>query len=698
MIDLEKLPKEIRDRLELKADTDPTFYRALEEDYTDIFFETLASRADVDVEHSYICSVTGSQGCFVGETNLFISRNNLYGFVPIKDVRVGDKVLSVKNGKLVFRKVLRKFHYKDVNFFNIQFKRCKEKFGVTSEHRFFTIENKKIRKITVGQVGKKKQLLLFSNGGFDLKKKNEKSYAKGILVGAYIADGNGGTHITKHDSDVVAFLLKMGGYAGLKVNAIKEGVGISRKENFKLFGDKSRKYLKGFFSLDFLKGVVDGYIIRGSGFNCNGRKLEVEFVGKCKEWMEQFGFLLWFFYGIKSICGKRVLKSGRWKGNVYYSRVLLADDARKFLSFFWWLPGKKSKVRELLRKSSPQKDARFCYGKLPFDGVDTTGCFKGKNSLRRQIANSINRCRRLGYIQRRSIGVWCKKDAFFYNKFKEYFKFFEHFWSDEFVILGKGVGDVYDIEVEETHNYVLSNGLVSSNSGKSFSSITACAILDPNFSADRIYFDYNQLVYDRKKLKPHSAVLVDEQTESYGVDSHRVNIILTALKEQLRKRSIHFFFCSPVLKEEYRSSHYVIETMFIDYEKEEVYCAYKTRELHTLGYIRIPHPKKFVSKELLKAYEEKKEAHLDRLTGAKQVDEMEERAKKIMDSPLFKKAEILYKKKLGYIPISMLFQIINKLYPEFKSSVIVGELASRIKFNKEVSGEWIISGARKKAK
>lgn len=250
-------------------------------------------------------------------------------------------------------------------------------------------------------------------------------------------------------------------------------------------------------------------------------------------------------------------------------------------------------------------------------------------------------------------------------------------------------------QVDKEHSYICSV-FGRQGGGKTYSSITSCAVLDKNFSVDNIFFSYDDLVYARKSLKPHTAVLVDEQSESYGVDSHRVNIILAALKEQLRKKSIHFFFCSPTLKPEYNSSQYVLETLFIDYEERVTYCAYKTRELLTLGYVRIPHPSNYVSKEFLKAYEAKKDAHLDKLTGVKQVDEIEDRVKMIVSTPLFKKAELIYRKRLGYIPMGMLFQIINKLYPEFKSSIIVGELATRIKLNKELSGEWIVSGAARK--
>jgi ABC-type dipeptide/oligopeptide/nickel transport system ATPase component len=235
-------------------------------------------------------------------------------------------------------------------------------------------------------------------------------------------------------------------------------------------------------------------------------------------------------------------------------------------------------------------------------------------------------------------------------------------------------------------------------SGKSYAAITLAAILDPNITVDNIYFDYRDLIQNRKNLKSGCAVIVDEQSEEFGVDSNRINIILGALKEQLRKKSIHFIFCSPTLKPEYQSSMYVLETMFIDYEQKASYAAYMTRDLLTLGYVMIPHPLNFVTQEFLDAYEKKKDAHLDKLTGVKQEDEIEEWAEKISTNEIFVRAEEFYVKKVGYMPASMVMQVINKLYPEFKSSVIVMEIAARVKLNKELEGRWKIPYAEKKKK
>ena len=67
-----------------------------------------------------------------------------------------------------------------------------------------------------------------------------------------------------------------------------------------------------------------------------------------------------------------------------------------------------------------------------------------------------------------------------------------------------------------------------------------------------------------------------------------------------------------------------------------------------------------------------------------------------MKNSYFQKAEQMYIKARGYIPYKILVQIIEKIFPEFKGSVIVYELADRIKCDREISGLWVILGGSKK--
>jgi len=243
------------------------------------------------------------------------------------------------------------------------------------------------------------------------------------------------------------------------------------------------------------------------------------------------------------------------------------------------------------------------------------------------------------------------------------------------------------------HSYIAS-WYGTQGSGKSYSALALSGILDPNFHSGKIYFDIEDLVNKRSKLKEHDAVVIDEMARPFGLDSMRISIQVNTMKEQLRKKSIHFFYISPTLKEEYHSSQYILETMFIDKKNKLSFHAYKTNELLTLGYVVIPHPLHFISKKTLIQYERKKDEHLKEvLEGPK--DLVEERAQQIIKNPFFLKAEEMYMKARGYIPYKILVQIVEKIYPEFKGSVIVYELADRVKANKEISGDWIIFGSGK---
>lgn len=246
------------------------------------------------------------------------------------------------------------------------------------------------------------------------------------------------------------------------------------------------------------------------------------------------------------------------------------------------------------------------------------------------------------------------------------------------------------------HSYIAS-WYGTQGSGKSYSSLALAGILDKNFNSSKIFFDIELLVNERKKLREHDCIILDEMARPFGIDSMRVSIQLNTMKEQLRKKSIHMFYCSPTLKEEYHTSQYIFETMFIDKKNKLSFNAYKTNELLTLGYVVIPHPLHFIKKNTLLNYEKKKDLHLKEVLEGPQ-DLVEERAQQILKDPFFVKAESMYQKARGYIPYKILVQIVEKLYPEFKGSVIVYELADRIKCNREISGQWLIFGSGKNNK
>jgi len=632
----------------------------------------LSDRGRPGSNHSFICSNFGMQGsgkCI--SESIYLNTLNR-GSIKFKDLKNDDLVLDEKGvGKKIksisrsMRKCLK------VSFDSELPVDC------SLDHKFLTTRGLlKASDLVVGD-------LIFTARRRIDRTGDQSDLEKGMFYGAYIADGTGrisqkwikakrkdglrknGNHIDiMISNDNLQYLEKLKYIADkhfnfTSVNIRKASVG---RYVLCIYGiDEVSKFLDDcgcnsnekkipeivFSSRRFAFGFISGY--SSGDLTCNmvksrrgTYKTEVGYLIKNELAGAQILELL-HCSGFWPNVSERILRSGKWKGNKYIRITFPAKEVNRFLNgMYIFNSGKKKRVDLVLSGRKNRKS----------DDLKSNDC-------------------KMMFLH----GNRLAKVKSLYNI---------------------GIKKCVDININsKTHLFQLTGGLLTHNS---WAAIALAAILDPNFSIDNIYFDYRDLVYNRKNLKPGTAVIVDEQSEEYGVDSNRINIILGALKEQLRKKSIHFVFCAPVLKEESKTSMYILETMYIDYQERCCYAALMTREMLTLGYVRIPTPLEFVTKEFMEAYEAKKDAHLDKVTGSKQDDEVEELAEKITSNELFITAENFYVKKVGYMPASMVMQVINKLYPEFKSSVIVGEVGARIKLNKELEGRWKIPYAEKKKK
>jgi len=649
-IDLRELPKEIRDRLELKELTEATFFRALDEDYTDIMMQTISSRSQVDSRHSYIASIYGGQGCYLAGTKITTKD----GIKNIEDIRSTDLVWAGNSWRQCSMIVRGRQRYKTIMLRNNQ------KINITNDH----VVQTKRGWVRVGDLAIGDSMVMGNIPWFS--KWNNKSKMAAI-VAMLMADG----HLDILSVDEKNRYIKKDGSTSGRIyrwakkrirfyksdislrnyfnNALKE-IGLTNKV-YRYYKDKNTKATKVITIQN--EEIFDKIVSIGVPIGKKSNTLCIP------QWIlsnnsAMTGFLAGYF-----ACD----------GSFYKNMIEISSCSRELISqMMVWLQsrGIVCRVIEKTRKGKHNTVYRLI--------------IRNRESLRLWV-DRVPNLSNIKKAEYKNIKTWRSSSI---NKQLSIID-----------IKDGGVGDVFDLSVSGVHEY-LADGLVTHNSGKSYAGITICSILDPNFNIEKIFFNYNDVIGNRHKFKPGDAILVDEQSDTYGIDSHRVNIILTALKEQLRKKSIHFVFCSPTLREESSSSMYILETMFIDYETDESYAAYKTRDGHVLGYVRVPNPKTVVSEEFLKAYEDKKDMHLDILTGKQQQDEIEDRANMVCSNELFIRAESIYKERVGYVPMSMLMQIINKIYPEFKSSVIVGEIAARIKLNREISGEWDTTERKKK--
>jgi intein/homing endonuclease len=634
MIDIRSLPKKIRDIIEMREATDATFARFVEEDYTEIFFNELAERADPNVEHSMIISCVGEQGCFLKGTLI----QTKCGLKKIEDVVLGDLVWAGNAWRFCIPIVKGRQQTLKVALRNGVILRMTPDHKMKTENGWIRADCLKIRdKLVVGNVVWK---ACWSDLSIDA-----------ALVGMILADGH----------------LAAGRYG--KKNQLVWQIRIC-KDDLKLL-NWFRIVIKKRFGIN-VKINRDG---RGHYFwNTSNRKLFDWFVGK----------------GVPVGNKSGLIDVPDW--------IICSDDAMNgFLSSYFACDGHFGSKTSGNFVNISSMSEKF------IDKLMAFFLSRGLSCRKWVISNGCFYC---GLVGGRSINILKKHIR---RLSKKWFRKVSNYHLEkqmrlelkrlEIISVEEGIiGEVYDLNVEDVHEY-LANGLISHNSGKSLSSISICSFLDPLFSANKIFFGYNELVYNRHLLKPNTAVLVDEQSQAFGLDAHRVNIILSSLKEQLRKKSIHFIFCSPVLYPEAASSMYILETIFVDFETREVYAALKTRDGLTLGHVRIPHPLKeledgtsLASQELIDAYQDKKDAALEKLLGNRNVDIYDERAKAVMKMPLFRKAEKVYIEKMGYIPNNTLIQLINKIFPEYQAGVVPVEIAGRIKLEKELAGVWEVAG------
>jgi len=618
-----------------------------DEDYTEILWNILAERADPGIEHSFIASIYGSQGCHIGGTKIVVKGD----LKPIEQVTDRDLVWTRKGWKKCIPiKVGKKTCLKIILGNGSEF-------IMTLDHKMET---------TRGWVAAKDLVFgdEFVRGSVQWRSTWNAESEKAALVAMMMADGSlckvrhsdgrnwhHFSRFVKGDKVLIRLFGKwIKKYAG--ATKIPASCLVNNTSKFRTIeGQKSVR------AITVNKQSVFYWFVR-MGIP-TGKK---SYVTHIPRWVfasdaAMNGFLAGYFACDGSFDNGRQISIGT-----------MSEELSKQLRS--WLNSRGMNVR-LTKSKSGMNYIRIC----------------GNESILMWLKNVKNLSKRKKVVLKKYVSKVYKSVAL--RSLSKQSKVVD--------ISYVGVHEVFDLHTA-AHEYV-ANGFISHNSGKSFAAIAMCCYLDPNFSVDSLFFDYNELVYERHKLKPNSAVLVDEQSQSFGLDSHRVMVILASLKEQLRKKSIHFLFCSPVLYEEHKSSMYLLETIFIDYETQECYAALKTRDGLTLGHVRIPHPLKVLdddstlaSKELIDAYQMKKDAHLDRLLNSKNIDVFEQRAEQVMQLPMFKKAEQIYVRKMGYIPQSSLINIINKAYPEYAAGVVPVEIAGRIKLNKELSGQWEVSG------
>jgi len=662
-LDMRNLPKEIIDKIELKEQVDSTFYRVREEDYSDIFFNTVQQRADASRRHSMIISMTGEQGCHLKGAKV----TTLEGLKNIEDVRRGDLVwaggawrlcVPIRRGVEKVVRVVLDNH---------------QEFVMTPDHMMRTSSRGWVEARSLTVVDS------FVLGDVPWSSDWNEESEKAAVVAMLLADGHLDVRTVGEEYDYVRISNRK-----MKKTPKKKHVWLAKRVRFYKADASLRVFVGEMLKKHFFANVVGEYVDCGtSGTKVVNVTNERVFDAVCAAGVpvgKKSGIVKIPDWVMKSDAAMNGFLAGYFAcdGSFYEDCIEISSCSKELVDQLQvWLQSRGCVVRTLTGKKNGASSDIF---RLLIRNKDALGrwvaCVRNISLVKKVVLREKSYRRSAVSEQLRVVSV---DDA--------------------------GFGEVFDLQVSGVHEYLV-GGVVSHNSGKSFGALALCKMLDPNFDVKtQVYFNYDKLVKDRKSLKPGTAVLMDEQSQSYGLDSHRVMIILAGIKEQLRKKSIHLVFCAPVLYEESKTSMYIIETLYIDYEREECICALKTREGYALGHIRIPSPLKrfddggsLFSKEEIELYESHKDEHLDELLGTKHADEWETKAEMVCSDPIFKAVEKIYVNKLGYVPQTMVVQVINKIMPDYHAGVVPFEIAARIKLNKELSGEWVVAGYAKSKK
>lgn len=706
---VKSLPKHVQDIIELRESVDGTFSRFSDDSYDDIFYDIVQQRRR-DKEHHLMLSIHGMTGCLAEGTLITTQK----GLKPIEDIVNTDKVWA--GGKWSFCSLVKKGvqRVKLVRLGNGTVMR------MTGDHRMKTVGGWK----TGGELGVGDVLIAGSVGWrADWDEQSERA----AVVAMLLADGHVDCLRAVQKYDYVRKTKRV-----LKKTPKKENSWLKKRVRF-FKGDESlRRFMQRMLRKHFGARSIGEYVDRNIKVVCvQNEEVFNAVVGAGVPIGEKSGIVEIPEWVLQSDAAMNGFLAGYFAcdGSYYAGTIEVCSVSEKVIrQMHVWMQsrGVIGSVIHVVSKDARHKD-KWRLLVRQWDSLNKwVECVPNLSDYKKAVVRKKDDVAWVKYNDE-TIGKWrlMKKKGMTYQKIAdEEGVEFAVLWRamnkksrgvkrprytgmKEHLLRVIEVGDggdkeVFDIQVNGMAEYI-ANGVVSHNSGKSLSALTIAALLDPGFSVDRVFFSYQELVYARASLPDNCCVIVDEQAATYGVDSHRIMVILATLKEQLRKRGISFIFCSPVLYSESESSHYIIETVYIDEEEQEVVAALKSPEKLVYGHIHIPHPLKpideqgsLLTKEFLDAYQAKKDKHLEEVLGRRSMDPTEEHAAQVVKNPIFKKAERIYVARYGYIPQGSLQQLIGKIFPEFAGGVMAGEVAGRVRLNKETAGQWTLPGGSAK--
>ena len=468
--------------INVKKKNDQYYAHALSNDITREFLDYIKFSIDRNELVNLNCG--GRVRCLDGNTEIYVKSGTGKISKKLKDVSIRDYVLSMNptTYKTEWKQVTNKLYYENQEVYKIKTLHNRT-IVANNTHKFYTLlRNRttcklKQQTITTKQLTKNHYIPLLANLERE-QQTNELEFRKGYILGCYLADGNinyNGIYLTNNDQEIINYykesLTKLYGVEckqKQKANCNSYKIWfVSRHFNHeykKQMGKGSgNKHISESLlnqTKSFKKGLLNGY------FSCEATiglsktkdhyKTNFTVTSKSKQLVMDVSRLLLDF-GIISHIRKRILKSGRYKGNTYYRLTISTLNLFKFVKEIGFI--------STTRKEQLEKIYNYYNEKPPEE-----------------------------------------QRIYWHNYFLDRFDRIKKLPNKQ---------KVYSIEVKDNHNFFLTNGMLSMNSGKSLAMICLCKIISDYtgvpFTVERnIIFNESQFLNIIEDANFHEIFLVDE--------------------------------------------------------------------------------------------------------------------------------------------------------------------------------------------
>jgi hypothetical protein len=232
---------------------------------------------------------------------------------------------------------------------------------------------------------------------------------------------------------------------------------------------------------------------------------------------------------------------------------------------------------------------------------------------------------------------------------------------------------------------------------KSYDGMEIIGEANLNLNIDTIFFRVEDIDKYRPKLKPRDVVVSDENVPIYGTGEKRLEADYKLMIETLRKEQICFFLISVRPRAIDHCWHLIQALQLVDEDRQMSYSELQNNQMDCIGHIELQNPlhSKYVGRDFIEQYEEKKDQFLAEVKKLKSTDYLSEYAYKVIDSDDFKNMDNQGRKgseksKTPYRGIHkpLLRELVNILYPNLRRNNEVDVIVEKIRAIMILKRKW----------